>query len=725
MKETLSITGMTCAGCAARLERAINAVDGVTSCEVNLAVNRMSVTYNPAETGMAVIQNRITQLGFTWEKVGSAPPPAAEAQNPWLPFIIAAVFTIPLLYIAMGHMLPFGWEWPLPSFFHQPLPFSLAQLILTIPILIAGRRFYAVGFRAVWHRAPNMDSLIAIGTSAAMVYSLYATIRMQPEHLYYETAGVIITLILLGKNLEALSKRKTGAAIQKLMSLTPATAIVVKNNKEIEVPLDEVVPGDMLMVKPGAKIPVDGVVTDGTTSVDESMLTGESMPVDKQAGDKVYAASLNTNGLIRFKAEKVGADTALAQIIKLVEEAQNSKAPIARLADRISGIFVPIVVGIALLAFLGWLIATRDITFALTIFISVLVIACPCALGLATPTAILVGTGKAAEKGILIKSGEALENACKVNTIVLDKTGTITEGRPVLTDILPAAGMEADYLLNITAAAEKGSEHPIGKAVVQAAKEGKLHLPSVSNFRAIPGRGLQCTVDGHEILAGNERLMTENDIPVINAAHLAEQGKTLLYIAIGRQSAGLIAVADAIKSTSASAVKKLTEMSLDVVMITGDNERTAFAVAGQVGIEKVFSGVLPGDKANEIKALQILGQKTAMVGDGINDAPALTQADVGIAIGSGTDVAMESADIVLMNNDLHNVVNALHVSRATLRNIKQNLFWAFGYNIAGIPIAAGVLYIFGGPLLSPMLAAAAMSLSSVSVLLNALRLKYL
>ncbi|MDR3278643.1 MAG: copper-translocating P-type ATPase, partial [Oscillospiraceae bacterium] len=554
---------------------------------------------------------------------------------------------------------------------------------------------------------------------------------MEKYPLYYETAGVIITLILLGKSLEAVSKGRTGDAIKKLMGLAPSTAIVLRDGAETEIPIADVAIGDIISVKPGAKIPVDGTVTDGGSTVDESMLTGESMPVDKKAGDKVYAASLNTTGAIRFRAEKIGADTALAQIIKLVEDAQSSKAPIAQLADVVSGYFVPIVCGIALLAGAAWLIATRDVAFSLKIFISILVIACPCALGLATPTAIMVATGKGAENGILIKGGEALEMAHKLETIVFDKTGTLTEGKPSVTDVLTTGNISEEELLRLTASAEKNSEHPLGQAIAADAQDKGLSLYETERFTSLTGRGVEAAMNGNiTVLAGNRKLMDERGISLgvleADSDALAEEGKTPMYIAADGALAGVIAVADTVKPSSRAAIDALHGLGIEVAMITGDNARTAAAIAKQVGIDRVLSEVLPQDKSNEVKKLQAEGKKVAMVGDGINDAPALAQADVGIAIGSGTDVAMESADIVLMRSDLMDVPTAIELSRRTIRNIRQNLFWAFGYNTVGIPIAAGLLYLISGNenlLLNPMFAAAAMSLSSVSVLTNALRLK--
>ena len=547
------------------------------------------------------------------------------------------------------------------------------------------------------------------------------------EGLYFETAGVIITLILLGKSMEAVSKGRTSEAIKKLMGLAPKTATVIKNGKEIEISIDDVEENDIVLVKPGAKIPVDGEITEGFTSVDESMLTGESMPVDKKVGDSVFAATINKNGLIRFRATKVGDNTALAQIIKLIEDAQQSKAPIAQMADIVSGYFVPTVFVIAIASFALWMLSGETLSFSLTIFVSVLVIACPCALGLATPTAIMVGTGKGAENGILIKGGEALETTHKINTIIFDKTGTITEGKPTVTDIITTGTMDSDSLLQITASAEKGSEHPLGDAIVKSAEDKGLELYPIEHFESITGQGINATIQGKQLLIGNIRLMQEMDIAVEavlkDADTLAAQGKTPMYIALDSKLAGIIAVADVVKPGSAKAVKKLMEMGIEVAMITGDNRRTAEAIAKQVGITRVLSEVLPQDKSGEVKKLQQEGRRVAMVGDGINDAPALVQSDIGIAIGSGTDVAMESADIVLMHSDLMDVVTAIQLSKSTIRNIKQNLFWAFAYNVAGIPLAAGVLHIFGGPLLNPIFAAAAMSLSSVSVLSNALRLR--
>ena len=624
---------------------------------------------------------------------------------------------------------------PLPSIIDpmkSPLNFALVQLALTIPVIVAGYKFYKIGYKNLFKLSPNMDSLIAIGTSAAVAYGFFAIYKIlngethYAMHLYFESAVVILTLITLGKYLEAVSKGKTSEAIKKLMGLAPKTATIIKDGKELSIPIDEVIVGDVILVKPGEKLPVDGEIIEGSTSIDESMLTGESIPVEKNIGNTVIGASINKSGFIKYKATKVGKDTALAQIVKLVEEAQGTKAPIAKMADIIAAYFVPTVIGLAIIATIGWLIAGETTLFALTIFISVLVIACPCALGLATPTAIMVGTGKGAEYGVLIKGGEALEVTHQIDTIVFDKTGTITEGKPVVTDIITTTISEEE-LLSIAASSEKGSEHPLGEAIVKGAEERSIEFKEISNFKAIPGHGIQVEIEGKVILLGNKKLMTENSIEVgdlgLKSDKLANEGKTPMYIAINNKLEGIIAVADTVKPSSKEAIENLHKMGIKVAMITGDNKKTADAIAKQVGIDIVLAEVLPEDKANEVKKLQEKGSKVAMVGDGINDAPALAQEDIGIAIGTGTDVAIESANIVLMKGDLKDVATAIKLSKATIRNIKQNLFWAFGYNVLGIPVAMGVLHIFGGPLLNPMIGAAAMSLSSVSVLANALRLR--
>jgi Cu+-exporting ATPase len=761
---TIPIGGMTCAACSQRVEKAIRKLEGVQTVTVNLATEKAFVVYDQQVLRVSAIKETIEKAGYQALETNAGAVDEDKLRKEravkvlWTKFIIAAVLALPLLYIAMAPMITWA-SLPFPKALapmNFPLVYGLAELILVIPIVAVGYRFYTVGFKALWQRSPNMDSLIALGTTAAVLYSIYNVWQiargdfMAVESLYFESAGVIIALILLGKSLEAVSKGRTSEAIKKLMGLAPKTAIVIENGAEKEIPIDEVIPGDIIVVKPGSKIPVDGAVVEGRTSIDESMLTGESMPVDKKTGDEVYAATINTTGVIRFKATKVGSDTALAQIIRLVEDAQGSKAPIAQLADIVSGYFVPIVCVIAVIAGAGWYLASTlnpsllpmgyfPLKFSLTIFISILVIACPCALGLATPTAIMVGTGKGAENGILIKGGEALETAHKIQTIVFDKTGTITEGKPAVTDIVTLGDIQEDYLLQITASAEKGSEHPLGQAIVFGAEEKGLELFSAGDFQAIAGRGIEVTItdtakNKRRILAGNRKLMEERKISLTeleeSSDRLAGEGKTPMYVALeggsaggAPQLAGIIAVADVVKKSSRAAIESLHRMGIEVAMITGDNKKTADAIAKQVGIDRVLSEVLPQDKSNEVKKLQDEGRKVAMVGDGINDAPALAQADIGIAIGSGTDVAMESADIVLMRSDLMDVPTAIDLSKKTIRTIKQNLFWAFGYNTVGIPIAAGVLYLFGGPLLNPIFAAAAMSMSSVSVLTNALRLK--
>ena len=740
---TIPIGGMSCAACAQRVEKAVGKLDGVTSIAVNFATEKATVAYDPQKVRQSAIKAAIEAVGYTVPEMpkmgtdnGDGSRKQQELRTMWKKFVVAAVFGLPLLYMAMAPMIT-PVRLPFPRVLDpmvNPLRYGLIQLAFTIPIIGVGYTFYTVGFKALWRRSPNMDSLIAIGTTAAVVYSLYNVAQIAGGHfeavhaLYFETAGVIIALVMLGKTLEAVSKGKTGEAIKKLMGLAPRTATILQGGAEKEIPIGEVEIGDIVVVKPGAKIPVDGTVMEGHTAIDESMLTGESLPVNKKAGDAVYAASLNTNGTVQFRAEKIGSHTALAQIIKLVEDAQGSKAPIAQLADTVSGYFVPIVCAIAIIAGAAWLIGTGgDLKFALTVFISVLVIACPCALGLATPTAIMAGTGKGAENGILIKSGDGLETAHQVNTIVFDKTGTITEGKPAVTDVLAGPGTQPEDLLRIAASVEKGSEHPLGQAIVRSAREKGLDLLKADLFMAITGRGVEAMINGQRILAGSRVLMDERGVSLwemeADSNRLAEEGKTPMYVAIGKSLAGIIAVADIIKPSSRSAIDRLRRMGIEVVMITGDNKRTASAIARQAGIDRVLAEVLPQDKSSEVKKLQTEGRRVAMVGDGINDAPALAQADVGIAVGSGTDVAIESADIVLMRSDLCDVPTAIDLSKKTMRNIKQNLFWAFGYNMLGIPIAAGVLHLFGGPLLNPIFAAAAMSLSSVSVVANALRLK--
>lgn len=735
---TIPIAGMTCSACSNAVQRALNKLDGVEEAFVNFATEKAVVKYNSDKIRISNLKAAIEKAGYKpleleIEDIGEEKldPRERESKVLWIKFIIATIFTIPLFYISMGHMMGA----PIPEIINpdiNPMNFALTQMFLTIPTMLVGYKFYTVGFRTLFKGSPNMDSLIAIGTGAAFIYGIYAVVEISKGNhsmamdLYFESAGVIITLILLGKYLESVSKGKTSQAIKELMGLQPKTATVIQDGKEVILPIEEVEVGDIILVKPGEKIPVDGEVVEGYTSIDESMLTGESIPVEKNIGDSVTGGSINKNGSIKFKAKKIGKDTTLSQIIKLVEDAQGSKAPIAKMADVISGYFVPIVIGIAIVSSGLWYITGQSTTFVLTIFISVLVIACPCALGLATPTAIMVGTGKGAEYGVLIKGGESLETTHKIQTVVFDKTGTITEGKPKVTDIITNGSILEEELLILAASAEKGSEHPLGEAIVKGAEEKALELKNVDNFMAIPGHGIQVKIGDKNLLLGNKKLMDDKNIHITlesDANRLASEGKTPMYIAINNELAGIIAVADVLKESSIKAIEKLHEMGIEVAMITGDNRRTADAIAKQVGIDIVLAEVLPEDKANEIKKLQESGKKVAMVGDGINDAPALAQADVGMAIGSGTDVAMESADIVLMRSDLMDVVTAIQLSKKTIKNIKENLFWAFGYNTLGIPVAAGLLYAFGGPLLNPMFAAGAMALSSVSVVTNALRLR--
>lgn len=735
--KSFKIEGMTCASCAKAVERAVTKIDGVNEASVNFATEKLSVAFESSKVRISDIKKSVEKAGYKivdeevtvdTDKVKKE----EEMKALWKRFVISAVFTIPLLIVAMGPMV--GLKLPeIIDLKTNAVNFAILQIILATPVVMVGNKFFKVGFKTLVKGSPNMDSLIAIGTSASYLYSVFGVYKIlignhhYTHNLYFESAGVILTLITLGKYLESVTKGKTSEAIKKLMGLAPKTATIIKNNKEEIVPIDDVEVGDVIIVKPGEKLPVDGEVVEGSTSIDESMLTGESIPVEKNVGSKVIGASINKAGFIKYKATKVGKDTALAQIVKLVEEAQGSKAPIAKMADVISGYFVPVVIVLAIISALTWYFSGQTGTFALTIFISVLVIACPCSLGLATPTAIMVGTGKGAEYGVLIKSGEALETAHKIKTIVFDKTGTITEGKPKVTDIVTVQGIDENYLLQLAASSEKGSEHPLGEAIVKAAEEKNLEIKKVEGFKAIPGQGIQVVIDGKQILLGNRKLMEESNISLDNleetSNRLANEGKTPMYASVNGKINGIVAVADTVKVSSKKAIEKLHKMGIEVAMITGDNKRTAEAIAKQVGIDVILAEVLPQDKASEVKKLQGMGKKVAMVGDGINDAPALAQADVGIAIGSGTDVAIESADIVLMRSDLMDVPTAIELSKKTIKNIKENLFWAFGYNTLGIPIAMGIWYIFGGKLLDPMIAGAAMSFSSVSVLLNALRLK--
>ena len=731
---TFKIVGMSCSACAARIERIVNKLDGVLQGTVNFTTEKLTLTLDADMISYTQVKEAVEKAGFqliSEQDIIQKEKKRSEATTLLIRFMISLIFAIPLLIVSMGHMVGM----PLPEFIDpmmNPLNFAIIQLLLTIPVVMTGYKFYQVGIKNLIQLSPNMDSLIAIGTLTAFFYSVFGIYKIiqgdthYAMHLYFESAAVILTLITLGKYLEAVSKGKTSQAIKALMGLVPKMALIERDGREIEIPIEEVIVGDIILVKPGEKLPVDGEVIEGSTSIDESMLTGESIPVEKTIGSLVIGASLNKTGFIKYKATHVGKDTALSQIVKLVEEAQGSKAPIAKLADVVSSYFVPIVITLAFISSIAWLLAGESGVFALSIFISVLVIACPCALGLATPTAIMVGTGKGAEHGILIKGGEALETTHKLTTIVFDKTGTITEGKPRVTDIV-TVGLPEEELLRYAASAEKGSEHPLGEAIVREAVEQGHDLSELDSFKAIIGHGIEVKIQGKQVLLGNQKLMAKYGVDLLPLSEvsdaLANEGKTPMYVAINAKLAGIIAVADTVKESSQQAIKTLHDMGIKVAMITGDNKKTADAIAHQVGIDLVLAEVLPADKANEVKKLQEKGEIVGMVGDGINDAPALAGADIGIAIGSGTDVAIESADIVLMKSDLMDVSKAIKLSKATILNIKENLFWAFAYNALGIPVAMGVLYLFGGPLLNPMIAAAAMSFSSVSVLLNALRLR--
>jgi len=750
-KEQFDITGMTCSACSSRVESCVVKLPGVKDVSVNLLKNSMVVSYDEAQLSTSGIVEAVEHTGYgavpksaPVRKSGTTPETGtaqAEYKSMKQRLFLSAIFTVPLFYISMGHMM----NWPLPGWLlgmENAMTFAFTQFLLLLPVLAVNSRYFKVGFRTLFHGAPNMDSLIAIGSGAATVYGMYAIYKigigmgrgdLELVHtfmmdLYFESAGMILTLITLGKTLEARAKGKTSDAITKLMDLAPKTATVEREGKELQIPVEDVQLGEVVIVKAGESIPVDGIVLEGFSSVDESALTGESIPVEKQAGDKVIGAAINKSGYIKMQATKVGDDTALAQIIRLVDEATSSKAPIAKLADRVSRVFVPIVIGIALVSTIVWLIAGYGLEFALSIGISVLVISCPCALGLATPTAIMVGTGKGASNGILIKSAEALETAHSIDTVVLDKTGTITQGTPVVTDVLCSEGVAEDDLLQIAASLEQLSEHPLAEAIVSEAEKRDLAFLSVKDFHQIPGQGITGIIGGQLCLAGNRRLMQAYDVCMDDllrqGENLAIHGKTPLFFAQESTLIGVIAVADVVKPTSKQAVQELSNMGIEVVMLTGDNAKTAEAIRRQVGVDRVLAEVFPQDKEREIRRLQGEGKKVAMVGDGINDAPALARADVGIAIGVGTDVAIESADIVLMKSDLLDVSTAIQLSKATIRNIKQNLFWAFIYNIVGIPIAAGVFFIPFALKLNPMLGAFAMSFSSVFVVTNALRLKW-
>lgn len=739
-KKEYKLSGMTCASCAMTVEMAVKDLETVEDVNVNLATERLSLVPKAGFDSQQVL-DAVAEAGYQAEEKGIAKPSDVNEEavarvqilrRKKQELLILLITALPLLYISMGSMVGL----PQPSFLDHmkhPLLFVLSQLLLTLPAVWIGRGFYQRGFRNLIKRHPNMDSLIAVGTSAAFLYSLYSVSQVFLGHhpfvhqLYFESVAVIITLVLLGKYLESSAKGRTSQAIQSLLELVPSQATVIRYGEAVTIDTEDIRVGDIIRIKPGERMPVDGLVTEGQTFVDESMMTGESVPIEKKVGDTITSATINQNGSIDYQATRVGSDTTLAQIVRLVEEAQGSKAPIAALADKISLYFVPIVLSLATLSAFGWyFLAGESLSFSLSIFIAVLVIACPCALGLATPTAIMVGTGKGAENGILIKSGQALEAVYQLDTIVLDKTGTITVGKPSLTDLLPLGAFNRSDLLQLIASAEQHSEHPLAQAILEAAEEEGLDLLPVSHFEAIVGRGLSAQVEDRQLLVGNESLMKEKHIDSSalqeQLLELSQEGKPAMFVAIDGQLAGILAVADEMKSSSLKAVQELQSMGLEVIMLTGDREETATAIAQKAGIQKVIAGVLPDGKATAIKDLQEAGRKLAMVGDGINDAPALVQADVGIAIGSGADVAIESADVVLMHSDLQDVVKAIKLSQATIRNIKENLFWAFAYNTLGIPIAMGLLHLFGGPLLNPMLAGLAMSLSSVSVVVNALRL---
>lgn len=755
-KEQFDITGMTCSACSSRIEKSVAKLPGIKEVSVNLLKNSMVASYDETVLDTAGIVQAVEKAGYgafpktpaqnksrTENRAVKPEVNAAQAEYKQMKqrLLLSAIFTIPLFYISMGHMM----NWPLPGWLlgmENAMSFAFTQFLLLIPVVFINFKYFRVGFSTLFHGSPNMDSLIAIGSSAAAVYGIYAIYKigigfghgdMELVHsfmmdLYFESAGMILTLITLGKTLEARAKGKTSDAITKLMNLAPKTATVERDGQEIQVPVEDVQMGETLIVKAGESIPVDGIVLEGFSSVDESALTGESIPVEKHIGDKVIGATINKSGYFKMQATKVGDDTTLAQIVRLVDEATSSKAPIAKLADKVSGVFVPVVISIALVAIVVWLLAGYGFEFALSIGISILVISCPCALGLATPTAIMVGTGKGATNGILIKSAEALETAHNIDTVVLDKTGTITQGTPVVTNVLCREGTSQKELLQIAASLEKLSEHPLADAIVSEAEKGGSYFLPVSGFKQIPGQGITGLIDGQLCLAGNRRLMEANGVSGGALLQLGEamavDGKTPLFFARAGQLIGVIAVADVVKPTSKQAVQELSAMGIEVVMLTGDNAKTAEAIRRQVGVDRVVAEVFPQDKEKEIRRLQSAGKKVAMVGDGINDAPALARADVGIAIGAGTDVAIESADIVLMKSDLLDVSTAIQLSKAVIRNIKQNLFWAFIYNIIGIPVAAGLFYIPFALKLNPMIGAFAMSFSSVFVVSNALRLRW-
>ena len=749
MDKKFDVTGMTCSACSSHVEKSVCKLVGEGNVSVSLLTNSMQVKYDEKKISEEDIIKAVEDAGYGASVAGAPAAKKAEKKGSVVDeeikemktrLIISFIFLIPLMYVSMGSMAGL----PQPSFLAghaNAVSFAFTQFLMCLPIIYVNRKYFIVGYKTLWHRAPNMDSLIAVGSTAALAYGIFAIYRMsyglgagdyalvEKYHmdLYFESSVMILTLITLGKFLETRSRRKTSEAISRLTELAPETAVVERNGVETEIPIEELNAGDIVIVKPGARIPADGIIVDGNSSVDESALTGESIPVEKTVGDKIIAASINKNGFLKFRAEKVGSETTLAQIIKLVEDASASKAPIAKLADKIAGVFVPVVMTIALVTAIAWLATGHDFEFALSCAISVLVISCPCALGLATPVAIMVGTGKGAENGILIKSAEALETLHLVKTVIMDKTGTLTEGKPVVTDIY-SIGMDENELLALAASAEKPSEHPLAGALIEDAEKKGINLFEAEDFRAVSGRGVTATVDGRKILAGNKYFMSENGIDVSvfeqKEKEYSDLGKTVLYFAGENNPLGLIAVQDVPKKTSRAAVKCLRDMGIDVIMLTGDNKRTAEAVARSLGITNVVSEVMPQDKEAVVRSVQEKGGRTAMIGDGINDAPALARADVGIAIGAGTDVAIESADIVLMKSDLMDAVTAIKLSKATIKNVKENLFWAFFYNIICIPLAAGVWFPAFGIKLSPMIGAAAMSMSSVCVVSNALRLKF-
>lgn len=740
-EKTFKISGMHCAACSSSLERFMQRQAGVQSVSVNLTTEKMDIIYDDT-LDVQKICELVSRLSFGAQEYVSADALAAENRRKEQQekqaeldamkrrVIMCICFAVPLLYVSMGHMIGL----PLPMFMmphHAPLTFALVQLLLTLPIVVGGRNFYINGFGSLVKGHPNMDTLVAVGTFSALAYGIYALVKIAlgdmsyAENLFFESAAVVITLVMLGKYLEARSKRHTSDAIRALTELAPETALVTRHGETGEVPVSELREGDVITVRPGERFPCDGTVTSGASSADLSMLTGESLPVTLDVGSSVTGGSINGEGLIVFTATKVGGDTALAQIIRMVEDAQGKKAPIAKLADKVAGVFVPVVMAIAVVSAVVWALCGKDIEFVLNVFVSVLVVACPCSLGLATPTAIMVGTGRGAEMGILYKSGEALQAMAFADTVVLDKTGTVTEGKPKLRSIY-SVSLPENELLAICAAAESGSEHPVAKAITAAAEEKNLDLPTAENITAVPGRGIKATVSGREILIGNALLMQENGVEIgahSERAELEQNGCMLMFAAIDGGFAGLFGAVDTIKKDSPNAINDLHNIGIETIMLTGDNEKAAKAIADKANIDKVLAGVLPEGKAGEVEKLKGEGKKVCMVGDGINDAPALASADIGIAIGSGTDVAIESADVVLMGSELSSLTTALRLSKAVIRNIKQNLFWAFFYNSVGIPFAAGVLYAFGGPLLSPMFAGAAMALSSISVVSNALRLK--